>query len=85
LKRDFSASGPLEKLVSDVTQFNIGEKKVYLSPLIDLFNEDIVSLRVGRSPGVEFTLEMIAAASERLTRSGAIIHTDQGFQYQNLR
>ena len=75
----------MSKLVSDITQFNVGDKRVYLSPLIDLFNGEILSWRVGSSPNVEFTLGMLADASDRLFRSSAIIHTDQGFQYQTSR
>lgn len=85
LSRDFSATRPMEKLVSDVTQFNVGRSKVYLSPLIDLYNGEVVSWRAGLSPTVEFVLGMLSDAAGRLDGSGAVVHTDQGFQYQNRR
>jgi putative transposase len=85
LQRNFLAAEPLQKLVSDVTQFNVGEHKVYLSPLLDLFNGEVLSWRIGNSPNMEFALGMLEDASSRLIGSGAIIHTDQGFQYQNPR
>lgn len=85
LARDLSASRPMEKLVSDATRFNVGGAKVYLSPLIDLYNGEVVAWRSGRSPSVDFVLGMLADAEGRLAGSGAVVHTDQGFQYQNQR
>ena len=38
LKRGFRADKPLEKLKTDVTKFNICDEKVYLSPVIHMFN-----------------------------------------------
>lgn len=85
LQRDFSAKKPLQKLSSDVTQFNIGRHKVYLSPLIDMYNGEVISWSIGKNPTVEFTLKMLDDAEDLLRNSNAIIHTDQGFQYQNKR
>ena len=42
LKRDFYTTKPFEKLTTDVTQFKIGDEKVYLSPVMDLYNREIV-------------------------------------------
>lgn len=85
LARGFSSDRPLAKLVSDVTQFVVGDSRVYLSPLIDLFNGEVVSWRVGSSPNMGFALGMLDDAEDRLSGSGAVIRTDQGFQYQNPR
>lgn len=85
LARNFHSSKPLTKLTSDVTQFNVGSHKVYLSPLIDTYNGEVISWSIGRNPTVEFTLAMLEGASSLLEGSGAVIHTDQGFQYQNKR
>lgn len=85
LARGFSAPRPMEKLVSDVTQFSVGRSKVYLSPLIDLHSGEVVSWRAGLSPTVELVLVMLADAAGRLSGSGAIVRTDRGFQYQNRR
>lgn len=85
LKRDFKASRPMEKLVSDITQFNIGDTRIYLSPLVDLFNGEVVSWRIGKSPNMNMVLEMLFDVLPELNRHKPIIHTDQGFQYQNHR
>ena len=43
LNRDFYADKPYEKLTTDITQFNVCNEKVYLSPVMDLFNREIIS------------------------------------------
>lgn len=43
LRRDFKAAGPFEKLATDVTEFAVCGAKVYLSPVMDLYNNEIVS------------------------------------------
>jgi hypothetical protein len=43
LKRDFKSDRPFQKLVSDLTLFQVGQTKVYLSPLIDLYNGEVIS------------------------------------------
>lgn len=43
LKREFEATKPFEKLTTDVTEFNINDTKVYLSPIMDLYNREIIS------------------------------------------
>ena len=44
LKRDFTSDEPFEKLATDVTEFKVYDDKVYLSPVLDLFNREIVSI-----------------------------------------
>ena len=52
LKRDFHASKPFEKLATDVTQFKVCDEKVYLSPVMDLYNREIVSYSISTSPNL---------------------------------
>lgn len=52
LKRDFHASKPFEKLTTDVTQFKVCDEKVYLSPVMDLYNREIVSYSISTSPNL---------------------------------
>ena len=49
LKRDFTASKPNEKWVTDVTEFKVNEQKVYLSPIIDLYNQEVVAYTVAKN------------------------------------
>lgn len=83
LNRDFSADGPMEKLVTDVTEFKVAGAKAYLSPVMDLYNNEIVAWSVSRSPNMAQTMEMLDGLDSRL-RGPALLHSDQGWQYQQL-
>ena len=84
LNRNFEASKPFEKLTTDVTQFNVCNDKVYLSPIMDLYNREIISYSISLSPNLEQIKEMLQGLTEKLP-SGAtpIFHSDQGWQYQH--
>ncbi|MDQ0497286.1 transposase [Paenibacillus brasilensis] len=55
LKRDFNATAPNKKWVTDVTEFHLFGQKIYLSPIMDLYNREIISYTVFRRP----TLSMV--------------------------
>lgn len=84
LARDFTAEMPNEKWVTDVTEFKVGEEKLYLSPVMDLFDRTIVSYSISRHPTVKFALASLEDAVKTLP-AGAhpIVHSDQGFHYQH--
>jgi putative transposase len=84
LQRDFTASKPFEKLTTDVTQFNVCDDKVYLSPVMDLYNREIISYSISLSPNLEQIREMLDGLFERLPNGAMpIFHSDQGWQYQH--
>lgn len=83
LSRNFEAEKPFEKLVTDVTEFAVCDDKVYLSPIMDLYNREIVSYSISLSPNFEQTREMLKGLFEILpSEARPIIHSDQGWQYQ---
>ena len=84
LNRDFSSNNPFEKITTDVTQFNVCDEKVYLSPVLDLFNNEIVSYSISTSPNLEQVREMLNDLFEKLPADATpIFHSDQGWQYQH--
>ena len=84
LKREFYAEKPFEKLTTDVTQFKVCDEKVYLSPVMDLFNREIVSYSISLSPNLEQVREMLNGLFEKLPSDATpIFHSDQGWQYQH--
>lgn len=84
LKRDFSADKPNQKWVTDVTEFRVGEQKVYLSPVIDLYNQEVISYEVRKSSALALVVDMLKAAIRKLKwHEKPIFHSDQGWQYQN--
>lgn len=84
LNRDFTASKPFEKLTTDVTQFNVCDDKVYLSPIMDLYNREIISYSISLSPNLEQIKEMLQGLTAKLpSEATPIFHSDQGWQYQH--
>ena len=83
LKRDFHADKPFEKLTTDVTEFKIGDEKVYLSPVLDMFNREIVSYSISTSPNLWQIREMLDGLFEKLPPMQGYFHSDQGWQYQH--
>jgi putative transposase len=84
LDRDFTASGPNQKWVTDVTEFRVGSRKVYLSPVIDLFDRSVVAHSSALSPSLELTNGSLEKAlATRSPDQTPLVHSDQGFQYQH--
>lgn len=83
LSRDFSASKANEKWVTDVTEFSIQGKKLYLSPVLDLFNREIISYSLSERPVMEMVNTMLRDALAKLSPEDApLLHSDQGWQYR---
>lgn len=84
INRDFSALRPNEKWATDITQISIGGDKLYLSPILDMFNGEIISYSLSRSPNMAQINDMLDKAFMRFNRlDGLVIHSDQGWQYQH--
>jgi len=83
LKRDFKAVKPNSKWTTDITEFNLFGQKLYLSPILDLFNGEIISYTLSKSPGFHQVTDMLQKAFEKNPDcSHLILHSDQGWQYQ---
>ncbi len=83
LNREFEALEPFEKLSTDVTEFNVCDDKVYLAPIIDLYNNEVLSYAISLSPNFHQTREMLQGLFEKLPQKARpILHSDQGWQYQ---
>jgi len=83
INRDFSATKPNEKWVTDITEFCLFGEKLYLSPILDLFNGEIVSYNLSRSPNFAQTMDMLNIAFAKIPDdTSLILHSDQGWQYQ---
>lgn len=86
LNRDFYAEKPNQKWTTDVTEFSLFGRKLYLSPILDLYNGEIISYAISERANFEQITEMLDKAFEKLPdNSGLIFHSDQGWQYQNAR
>jgi len=83
LNRTFKAESPNQKWATDVTEFNVSGKKLYLSPIIDLYNQEIVSYELSESPNFKSVMTMLDKALKKVNiNQPLLLHSDQGWQYQ---
>jgi putative transposase len=85
-KQDFKAGKPGLKWATDVTEFKVRDKKVYLSPIIELFNGEIVSYNLSETPNFQQVSDMLEDAFKTLKGQEKLtLHSDQGWQYRMAR
>jgi putative transposase len=83
LRRKFKAKRANEKWVTDVTEFKVAGKKLYLSPVLDLYNGEIIAYETAERPVFEMVGAMLRTALARLKgQERPMLHSDQGWQYQ---
>ena len=84
IDRDFNAAAPLKKWTTDVSQFNFPWGKCYISPILDMYTNEIISYDLSLSPNLEQIRNMLDSAFEKFPSvEGLIFHSDQGWQYQH--
>ncbi len=85
LNRDFSTTRPNQKWATDVTEVKIKGRKLYLSPILDMFNGEIVSYSISYHPDMKMISCMLNKAFHKFDNlKGLILHSDQGWQYQHV-
>jgi transposase InsO family protein len=83
LERNFKATAPNQKWATDITEFNVSGKKLYLSPIIDLFNQEIISYELTERPVFNQVVMMLKKAFNKIPdNTNLTLHSDQGWQYQ---
>lgn len=83
LQREFTAQCPNQKWATDVTEFAVDGQKLYLSPIIDLYNGEVISYAIARHPRFELVTKMLEVAFQKIgNKTGLLLHSDQGWQYQ---
>ncbi|WP_239454517.1 IS3 family transposase [Mammaliicoccus sciuri] len=87
LNRRFHTSIRLQKLVTDITEFKCAEEqKLYLSPIMDLYNGEIISYGISRRPTLDLVLQTLDKAVTIIKHEApyrTTIHSDQGWHYQH--
>ena len=85
IQRQFEASKPMEQCYTDVTEFAIpnSTQKLYLSPVLDGFNSEIIAYNLSTSPNLEQVKAMLDQAFTEEHYENTILHSDQGWQYQH--
>lgn len=83
LERNFRTTAPNKKWATDITEFNVSGNKLYLSPIIDLFNQEIISYELTERPVFDQVVVMLKKAFRKIPdNTNLMLHSDQGWQYQ---
>jgi putative transposase len=83
LRRNFRAERPQQKWVTDITEFKVKDQKLYLSPILDLFNGEIISFTLADRPQLKQVIDMVKKVKKQASStSSTILHSDQGWHYQ---
>ena len=86
LNRDFKAVRPNQKWATDVTEFKVADRKAYLSPIMDMFNGEIVAYTISDRPDLKMVMDMMSTAKRKVkSTNGVILHSDQGWHYQHMK
>ena len=83
LERDFEANKPNQKWATDVTEIKVGKEKLYFSPMLDLYNREIIAFSTNRRPVFEMVESMLdKALATLLPEERPMVHSDQGWHYR---
>ncbi|CJS82369.1 IS3 family transposase [Streptococcus pneumoniae] len=85
IQGQFEGSKTMEKCYTDVTEFAIpaSTQKLYLLPVLDGFNSEIIAYNLSTSPNLEQVQTMLEQAFKEKHYENTILHSDQGWQYQH--
>lgn len=81
LNQDFKADKPNQKWVTDITYLPYGPKMLYLSTIMDLYNNEVIAYKISDTQSVDFVLETLRDACDGRETHDLILHSDQGAQY----
>lgn len=84
IQRDFNTNAPNQKWTTDITEFALFGTKLYLSPILDMYNGEIISYSISERPVLGQVMDMLDKAFEKIPdNTDLIFHSDQGWQYQH--
>ena len=82
IKRDFTAKQPVTKLLTDITEVQCSNGKLYISPILDCYNGEIVAIEMRDNMKKELCIETLKQLKQRYGNlNGVILHSDRGCQY----
>ena len=81
IKQDFHSDEPFQKLLTDISQISCRNGTLYISPIMDCFNGEILFLYMRRKMRKELCIDTFNAAAGKFSLRGAILHSDRGSQY----
>ncbi|XEQ97908.1 IS3 family transposase ISBth167 [Sporomusa paucivorans] len=84
IQRNFKTDAPNKKWATDITEFALFGTKLYLSPILDMYNGEIISYNISERPVIGQVMDMLDKAFAKIPDdTNLIFHSDQGWQYQH--
>jgi len=84
INKNFYANAPNQKWTTDITEFSLFSRKLYLSPILDMYNGKIISYNISERPHLKQVMDMLNKALDKISDgTNLIFHSDQGWQYQH--
>ncbi len=81
VERNFQTEQPNRLFVTDITYIALMDKFYFLSAIQDLFNNEIVAWKVSKRNDLQLVMDTVEELHKERDVQGAILHSDQGFQY----
>lgn len=81
MEQSFIADAPNHKWVTDITYLPFGEHMLYLSTIMDLYNNEVITYQVSDTQNTQLVLDTLEKACRKRNTAGTILHSDQGAQY----
>lgn len=86
INRDFKTDAPNKKWATDITEMQLFGRKMYLSPILDMYNGEIISFSISERPVLAQVMDMLDKAFAKIPdNTNLILHSDQGWQYQHKK
>lgn len=83
LNREFKTNKPNLKFATDITYIPTRTKMMYLSTVIDLYDNYPVAWNLSDCQDKSLSVDTIKKLADKVDLSGCIIHSDQGIHYTN--
>ncbi len=85
LNRKFNVDEPNRVWATDITYLIFGNKRAYLSTILDLYDRKIVAHHISKRNDIKLVIDTLnQAIAKTKDVSNLIIHSDQGFQYTSF-
>ncbi|ASJ55598.1 transposase [Brevibacillus formosus] len=81
LNRDFYASRPNEKWATDITYILFNGRRLYLSVIYDMYNNEVVAYKISNRNDLRLVIDTVKLAIKKRDVNGVLLHSDQGYQY----
>ena len=82
IKRNFTANKPVKKLLTDITEVQCSDGKLYISPIMDCYNGEILTVEMRDNMKKELCIDTVKQLKQRYGNlRGVVLHSDRGSQY----